>query len=146
MQLSAFSTTTKCWKKGRKNNFLINTYEKNRVLKQVFKNASDFESRFSKRVNLLVNFTQLVIFWISVFTACQVLNFLHQTFYILSIFELNFHIASELESRFLQRIRFQWTTVFRKSKSFVKRAFKESFSWSIYTFKTSKLVFCAFLK
>ena len=44
-----------------------------------FYNASDFESRISKHVRFSVNFKQLVIFGIGIFTACQILNIFFTT-------------------------------------------------------------------
>ena len=71
-------------KNWKKNSFWIKTFEKNQILKQVFNNASDFESRVSKYVRFLVNSTQLVIFeseflprdgfWNIFFTTRQILN------------------------------------------------------------------------
>ena len=73
-------------------------------------------------------------------------SFLKQTFYMLSIFQVDFNIASELESRCLQRISFRWKSVFRKSNFVEKLALKDTFIWSIYTIKASKLAFCAVLE
>ena len=43
-------------KKGIKTSLWTKTFAKNQILKQIFNNASDFESRFSKHVRFLVNF------------------------------------------------------------------------------------------
>ena len=99
-----------------------------------FYNASDFESRISKYVRFSVNFKQLVIFGIGIFTACQILKHLFSTRQILirnvnnffatpqvfikkiknfvSKCKLNIHIASEIESRLLPRIKFRWKNCF----------------------------------
>ena len=61
--------------------------KKKQISKQVFKNASDFESRISKYVRFSVNFEQLVIFGIGSFTACQILKHL---FYHTSDFDQKF--------------------------------------------------------
>ena len=61
-------------KNGRKNSLPFKTFERNQILKQLFNNASDFEARNSKYVRILVKSTQLVIFWIGNFTACQILK------------------------------------------------------------------------
>ena len=61
-------------KAGRKNSFPIKTFEKNQILKQFFNSASDFESRNSKYVRILVKSTQIVIFWIKILTTCQILK------------------------------------------------------------------------
>ena len=47
---------------------------------------------------------------------------------------------------FLKASDFDEKTVFRKSKIVGKLAIKDYFIWSIYTKKTSKLAFCAFLE
>ena len=109
--------------------FLKEEFLKESDFETSFYNASDFESRFSKNVRFSVDFKQLVIFGIGIFTACQILKHLFTTRQILirkvnnffcnaSGFKKNkklrvkvwidFHIASELESRCLQRINFQW--------------------------------------
>ena len=113
-----------------KNSFWMKTFEKNQIWRQVFKNVSNFESRFSKYVRFLVNFKQFVIFGIGIFTAFQILiplfyhtsvliwNFKKPFFTTPQAVKKNqklrvkvwiaFHIASELESRCLQRINFRW--------------------------------------
>ena len=115
-------------KMERKTVFESRLSKKKQILKQVFNNASDFESRISKYVRFSVNFKQLVIFGIGIFTACQILKHLFTTRQILirnvnNFFAttqgfkkkklrvkvwIDFHIASELESRCLQRISFRW--------------------------------------
>ena len=74
-------------KKWKKNSFWIKTFVKNQILKQVFNNASDFESRISKYVRFSVNSTQLVIFRIGIFTSWRILKHL---FYHTSDFKQNF--------------------------------------------------------
>ena len=119
------------WYAKKKDNkqFLNEELWKESGFKTSFYNASDFESWFSKNVRFLVNFKQLVIFGIGIFTACQILKNLFTTRQILirnvnnffakpqalkknkKLFVkvwIDFHIASELESRCLQRIRFRW--------------------------------------
>ena len=61
-------------KKWIKTSLWMKTLEKNQILKVTFNNASDFESRISKYVRFSVNFKQLVIFGIGIFTACQILK------------------------------------------------------------------------
>ena len=76
LQLCVFSKTSNWWKEWKKKEqFPIKTFEKNQILKQVFNNASDFESRNSKYVRILVKSTQLVIFWIGNFTVCHILKY-----------------------------------------------------------------------
>ena len=99
----------------------------------VFELKTSIESKNLKRVRFRINF----------FTTPQI--FKQKTYFVLK-FELNFHIASELESRFFQRIRFRSKKFFsEKSKFVVKLAFKDSFSWSINTVKTSMLAFLCIL-
>ena len=83
-----------------------------------------------------------MFFWTSAFTACQIMN---QTIYILSIFELNFHIASDLNQDSYSASDSDEKTVFRKSNFVGVLALKDSFSWSIYTVKMSKLAFLCIL-
>ena len=55
-----------------------------------------------------------VRFWINFFTTSQKLK---QNKYFVSNSEMNSHKASELESRFLQPIRFRWKKLFLKKKN-----------------------------
>ena len=72
-------------KKNFKKNFEMMTFEKNQILKQLFNDATDFESRFPKRVRFLANFTRLNRLLIEGFTGCQVLKW---NLYIASDFEV----------------------------------------------------------
>ena len=70
-------------KKWIKTSLWMKTLEKNQILKEIFNNASDFESRFSKQVRFIVNFKQHVLleteilqhvkFWNILFTTSQTL-------------------------------------------------------------------------
>ena len=101
-------------KKWKKNSFWIKTFEKNQILKQVFNNASDFESRISKNVRFLVNSTQLVIFWIGIFTSWRILKHL-------------FYHTSDFKQNFQRRKRFLQGTGFEKWIFLGQFAFKKSF-------------------
>ena len=86
LQLCIFSKTTNWWKEWKKNQFPVKTFEKNQISEKVFKNASDFESRKSEDVRILVKSTQLVIFWIGIPKECQILK---HPFYHTSDFDHN---------------------------------------------------------
>ena len=108
-------------KKWIKSSFWIKKIRKESDFETSFYNASDFESRISKYVRFLVNFKQLVIFGIQIFTACQILKhhfttrqilirnvnnffatpqaFLKKIKNFVSKCKLNIHIPSEIRSR-----------------------------------------------
>ena len=66
-------------KKGIKSSFWMKKILKKSDFETSFYNASDFESRISNYVRFLVNFKQLVIFGIRIFTARQILKHLFTT-------------------------------------------------------------------
>ena len=74
LQLCAFSKSTSWWKRWKKKQFSHQDFWKNQILKQFFNSASDFESRNSKYVRILVKSTQIVIFWIGILTTCRILK------------------------------------------------------------------------
>ena len=124
LQLCVFSKTTNWWKEWKKKQFPFKTFEKNQILKQIFYNASDFESRNSKYVRILVKSTQLVIFWIGNFTACQILKhpFLPHVRFWTEILTTQYIITWNS----FWKIKNTWTNRFKKFNNF----------WSIYTVKT----------
>ena len=153
-------------KKWKKSSFWMKNFEKNQILKQVFttrqtlnqefQNFSDFQSTLNNSSFLESEFLQHVKFW-NIFLPhvrpwSEILTTFfttHQTFKQNKNFRVKvwfeFHIASELESRCLQRISLRWKSVFRKSNFVEKLALKESIIWSIYTIKASKLAFLCIL-
>ena len=112
LQLCVFSKTTNWWKEWKKKQFPFKTFEKNQILKQFFYKASDFESRNSKYVRILVKSTKLVTFWIGNFTVCQI-----------------------LKHPFLPHVRF-WTVILTTQQIFTWNSFwKTNFSWTIRSHK-----------
>ena len=81
----------------------------------VFNNASEFKSRISKYVRLLVNSTQLVIFWIGIFLLRRILK--HP-----------FYHTSDFEQIFWRRNRLSRETGFEKWIFLGQFAFKKSFN------------------
>ena len=77
----SYAISQKPWyrEKKEKKVFESTLSKKKQILKQVFNNASDFESRISKYVRFSVNFKQLVIFGIGILSACQILKHLFTT-------------------------------------------------------------------
>ena len=61
-------------KRWRKNRFLIKSFQRDQILRQVFHNGSRFESRFWKRVVFSPNFKKLGNFWNGILKACQTFN------------------------------------------------------------------------
>ena len=100
-------------KKWIKDSFCIKTFEKNQILKQVFNNASDFESKFSKKSQI---FSQLY----------TIRHFVNRKFYRVSDFETTFlpHIRFWTEISTTQQI-FTWNW-FWKIKLFGQFALKKS--------------------
>ena len=87
-------------------------HEKKQFLNQDFWKKSDFETAFQQRVRLKFK----------IFKTCHILYFeptLNNSLMFeseqYSVSSLVFSIASELESRFLQRIRFRWKNCFWKN-------------------------------
>ena len=129
LQLSA-SSTVMIWRKKRIiNSFWMNNFKKNQILKQVFTkrqtlnqeflNMSDFQSTLNNSSFLESEFIQHVKFWNIFLTQVrfwsekltiflQRLRLLKKHKKLLVKVWIDFHIASELESRCLQRISFRW--------------------------------------
>ena len=96
----------------------------------------------SKKVSIQANHKRLVSFWNRTFAACQ---FLNQTSYLLSISALTLSIASELEPRSLQPIRFRWKTFFRKLKLLENSLSKNHLFDQFSPCKPQSKFFCASL-
>ena len=95
-------------KKRKKTVFESKLSKKKQILKQVFNNASDFESRISKYVGFSVNFKQFVFFGIGI--LCSISNF---------------------ETSFLPHVTF-WSEILRTQQIFTWNWFwKRKFSWTI---------------
>ena len=97
------------WEKKRKKTvFESRLSKKEQILKQVFNNASDFESRISKYVRFSVNFKQLVFFGIG-----------------------NFCSMSNFEKSFLPHVRF-WSEILGTQQIFTWNwIWKRNFSWTV---------------
>ena len=87
LQLCVFSKTNNCLRKWKKNSFLIMTFEKSLILKQVFNKASDSPYQ---------NF-QIRSIFSQFYTTRQ---FLYRKFYNVSDFETSFYHTSDLERKF----------------------------------------------
>ena len=87
LQLCVFSKTNNCLRKWKKNSFLIMTFEKSLILKQVFNKASDSPYQ---------NF-QIRSIFSQFYTTRQ---FLYRKFYNMSDFETSLYHTSDFERKF----------------------------------------------
>ena len=117
-------------RKGKKQ-FSYQDFWKESDFETSFQQRVRFESSFSKWNNFLVIFTQLVIFCISNFTACQILK--HPIYH-----------TSGFELKFQQRNRFSRETGSKTTSFLGQFAFKIFFS--LYIVKMSNLRFPSFLE
>ena len=119
--------------KSIKSSFRMKNFERNQILKQVFRtrptlnqefqNMSDFqstlnnswflESEFLQHVKFWNIFLPHVRFWSEILTTfLQRLRLFKKIKNFVSMCKLNIHIASELGSRFLPGIKFRWKNCF----------------------------------
>ena len=102
--------------KRKRNSLWINFFERNQILKQVYKNATDLGSRISQNVRILANITQLVLFWIGIFLACLILNHL---FTVRQILNRNFNNLTDFRVILFWKIILCWTVRYQKIFFFI---------------------------
>ena len=109
------------------------TFLESLFLRALFRKKTCFESKFSRKIRLWTNF----------FTTPQTFE---EKEYFVSKFELNIHIASKLESKVSQRIRFRSEIVFFKKQILMKVLLKENHFWIVLRQKTPSYATLRFLK
>ena len=85
-------------------------------MREVFNNASDFESGLSKHVRFLVESTLLLIFWIEIFTEIQILN---HPFTVRQILNRNCNNLKDFHVKLFWKISFCWTVRYQKIYFFI---------------------------
>ena len=124
--------------------------KKNVFINQIFRPASHFETRFSKRVRFWAkifkhvifwgNFLKLVWFWIEKPRTCQIIKFSWKSFKVFGVCQvlnLVFNHPSVIKSKISKSIRF-WYNFFSEKMLVGKHAFQNFFSVVVFYRKKIK--------